>query len=84
MLKYLKTCATGVHRTNLRAIIAVNYYYETLTDVVYMQGEYEGNFVHTDSLTPMIKPDGTYFTYAEWCASEENEAPQDRLRGELQ
>ena len=83
MLKFLKTYDTGVHRTNLRSIIAVNYYYETLTDVVYMQGEYEGNFVHTVSLTPLIKPDGTYFTYSEWCASGENECSQDILRGEL-
>lgn len=66
MLKYITTEKTGAPNDDLRAIIAVNYYYETTTNVMYMQGEYEGNFLHTDPINPIVKADRSYLTRAEW------------------
>ena len=66
MLKYLETVKTGAPENNLRIVVRVNYFYETTTNIMYMQGEYEGNFIHTDPLMPMIKSSGEYLTHEEW------------------
>ena len=71
MLKYLGTFETGAP-TQEHTITSTHYFYESTTDVVYMQCAYDHNLNLRNKLIPLINPDGTYLTHQDWLAAQDD------------
>ena len=81
MFKYIASCKTdasvpssksgtsGCHLT----ITDVHYFVETSTKVMYMQCVYDHSLNLRDPATPLVKPDGSYLTFPEWSATQDEE-----------
>ena len=57
----------------------IAYYHELATGVIYLLHKELG----TSSITPLAKPDGTYFTYPEWDKKHSIGEPSPELRERL-
>ena len=84
MLQYLESHKTGIDAGLSKAISTkAHYFYETLTDVVYVQTT---SMYSPDAspLMPLVKPDGSYFTRQEWLDTKlANEISKLRIECEI-